>query len=145
LIFREPKSSAGRRVVVLGSATIDKLREHLKLQQEQRLFAGDRWKENDLIFPSTVGTPMEPRNLMRHFKSVLNAGGLPDIRFHDLRHTAATLMLQQGIHPKVVQERLGHSAISLTLDTYSHVLPSMQEEAAKAMDELLTPIAVDLK
>jgi integrase len=145
LIFREPKSSAGRRVVVLGSATIDKLREHLKLQQEQRLFAGDRWKENDLIFPSTVGAPMEPRSLMRHFKSVLNAAGLPDIRFHGLRHTAATLMLQQGIHPKVVQERLGHSAISLTLDTYSHVLPSMQEEAAKAMDELLTPIAVDLK
>jgi integrase len=67
-----------------------------------------------------------------------------DIRFHDLRHTAATLMLQQGIHPKVVQERLGHSAISLTLDTYSHVLPSMQEEAAKAMDELLTPIPVDV-
>jgi integrase len=144
LVFKEPKSSAGRRVVVLGSTTIDKLREHLILQREQRLFAGKRWQENDLIFPSTIGTPMGPRNLMRHFKSILNAAGLPDIRFHDLRHTAATLMLQQGIHPKVVQERLGHSAISLTLDTYSHVLPSMQEEAAKAMDELLTPIPVKL-
>jgi integrase len=78
---------------------------------------GHRWRENHLIFPSTVGTPMETRNLMRRFKSVLKAAGLPDIRFHDMRHTAATLMLQQGIHPKVVQERLVHSAISLTLDT----------------------------
>jgi len=68
--------------------------------------------------------------------------GLPDIRFHDLRHTAATLMLQQGVHPKVVQERLGHSDISMTLNTYSHVLPVMQEEAAGKMDELLTPINV---
>jgi integrase len=69
---------------------------------------------------------------------------MKDVRFHDLRHTAATLMLQQGIHPKVVKERLGHSAISLTLDTCSHVLPSMQAEAAKVLDELLTPIAVKL-
>jgi integrase len=72
----------------------------------------------------------------------IGADFAPDIRFHDLRHTAATLMLQQGIHPKVVQERLGHSDISMTLNTYSHVLPSMQEEAADKMDELLKPIEV---
>ena len=87
----------------------------------------------------------EPRNLFRHFKGVLVKAGLPEIRFHDLRHTAATLMLQQGVHPKVVQERLGHSSISLTLDTYSHVIPSMQQEAAEKMDEILTPVAVRLQ
>ena len=76
------------------------------------------------------------------FRKLLKKIGLPVIRFHDLRHTAATLMLQQGIHPKIVQERLGHADISMTLNTYSHVLPSMQEEAAEKLDELLTPIEV---
>jgi integrase len=80
---------------------------------------------------------MEPRNLFRQFKGLLERAGLPDIRFHDLRHTAATLMFEQDVHPKVVQERLGHSTITLTLDTYSHVLPSMQEDAADKMDTLL--------
>jgi integrase len=80
--------------------------------------------------------------MVRDFKDTLKRAGLPNIRFHDLRHTAATLMLKEGIHPKVVQERLGHSRISLTLDTYSHVLPSMQAEAAERLDQLLTPISI---
>ena len=142
LVFCEPKSASGRRVIALGSATIEKLREHYKHQQLERLAAGERWIENDLIFPTIIGTPNEGSNLIRNFKSLLRALNLPIIRFHDLRHTAATLMLQQGIHPKVVQERLGHSQISLTLDTYSHVLPNMQEEAAEKIDELIIPIAV---
>lgn len=75
--------------------------------------------------------------MYREFKSIIKKAGLPDIRFHDLRHTAATLMLQQGVHPKIVQERLGHSDISLTLNIYSHVLPSMQEDAANKMEEFL--------
>ena len=125
LVFSEPKSASRRRVIVLGSATIEKLREHYQRQQWERLAAGDRWVENDLVFPTTIGTPSDWRNLVRNFKDLLRASNLPAIRFHDLRHTAATLMLQQGIHPKVVQERLGHSQISLTLDTYSHVLPNM--------------------
>jgi len=142
LVFTEPKSAAGRRVLILGKATVDKLREHFNLLQQQRMVASERWQENDLIFPSSIGTPMEPRNLLRDFKSLLNKTGLPNIRFHDLRHTAAILMLQQGTHPKIVQERLGHSSISMTLDTYSHVVPSMQEEVAEGMDELVTPIDV---
>ena len=85
---------------------------------------------------------MDPSNLYHNFKRFLKKAGLPDIRFHDLRHTSATLMLQQGVHPKVVQERLGHSDISLTLNTYSHVVPGMQEEAAGKLDELLAPINV---
>jgi integrase len=144
-VFNEPKSKAGRRLVVLGQATLAKLQFHNEIQHQDRLLAGDRWVENDLIFPSTIGTPLGPRNLFRHFKKVLVKAGLPEIRFHDLRHTAATLMLQQGVHPKVVQERLGHSSISLTLDTYSHVIPSMQQEAVDKMDELLTPVAVRLQ
>jgi integrase len=137
LVFSEPKSDAGRRGIRLGSTALEKLKQHKGLQDQQRLFAGDRWQEYDLIFPSTIGTPMGPRNLLRDFKGLLQKSGLPEIRFHDLRHSAATLMLEQGVHPKVVQERLGHSSITLTLDTYSHVLPSLQEDAAEKLDDLL--------
>jgi integrase len=86
------------------------------------------------------GTPTSRRNLHKFFKRLLKRTGLLDIRFHDLRHTAATLMFKQGIHPKVVQERLGHSDITISLNIYSHVIPSIQKEAAAKMDELLTPI-----
>lgn len=137
LVFCEPKSASGKRVIILGRSTLAKLREHYDKQQLERQFAGDRWHENDLVFTSTIGTPMDMRNYFRDYKELLVRAGLPNIRFHDLRHTAATLMLQQGIHPKVVQECLGHSDISLTLNTYSHVLPGMQEEAAEKIDAML--------
>ena len=88
---------------------------------------------------------MGPRNMTRLFKATLVKANLLDIRLHDLRHTSATLMLQQGVHPKIVQERLGHSTISMTLDTYSHVLPAMQQDVAEKMDEILTPVAVRLQ
>jgi integrase len=147
LVFNEPKTAAGRRVIALGITTIEKLRKHQNLQFLERKVVGESWKENDMIFPSSIGTPMDPSNLYHNFKRLLRKTELPDIRFHDLRHTAATLMLQEGVHPKVVQERLGHSDISLTLNTYSHVLPGMQEEAAGKLDVLLTPInvSIDLK
>jgi len=142
LEFTEPKSAAGNRVIVLGQEAITKLRKHQNILIQEKQKAEEKWEEHDLIFPSTHGTPLDHRNLYRFFKLFLKGAGLPDVRFHDLRHTAATLMLQQGIHPKVVQERLGHADITLTLNTYSHVLPSMQEEAAEKLDELLTPIDV---
>ena len=142
MVFTEPKTASGKRMIVLSTGMIAKLREHLNYQQMERVSAGSRWQENDLLFPSTHGTPMDPSNMYKDFKGTLRLADLPDIRFHDLRHTAATLMLQQGTHPKIVQERLGHSDISLTLNTYSHVLPSMQEEAAEKMDEILIPIEV---
>jgi len=142
LVFSEPKSASGRRVIILGKTTIERLRIHFELQQSERQFAGAKWKENDLIFPTSVGTPMEASNLLKHFKEYLKKANLPDIRFHDLRHTAASLMLLQGVHPKVVQERLGHSEIGITLNIYSHVLPAMQEVAAEKMDELMTPIEI---
>jgi len=137
LKFREPKSSASRRVVIVSTSTIAKLKKHKATQNKEKAFAGDRWLEQDLIFPTTIGTPRDPRNLYREFKEALQQTKLPDIRFHDLRHTSATLLLQQGTHPKVVQERLGHADISLTLNTYSHVLPSIQEEAAEKLDKLI--------
>ena len=91
-----------------------------------------------MVFPSSIGTPFNPSNLLyRSFKPLLKRAGLPMIRFHDLRHTFATLMFSNGEHPKIVQEILGHAQITLTLDTYSHVLPSMQEGAVGRLGELL--------
>ena len=98
------------------------------------------WPENGLIFPSSKGTPSDPRNLLRVFKPLLKKADLPDIRFHDLRHTAATLMLLNGIPIIVVSRRLGHSKPSVTLDIYGHYLPGMQEKVASLMDELVTPV-----
>ncbi len=142
LVFCEPKSASGRRVIVLGKSTIEKLREYKNNQAKESILLGEKWHENGLIFPSPIGTPLDPSNVLKTYKDCLNRAGLPNLRFHDLRHTAATLMLQQGVNPKIVSERLGHSDISLTLNTYSHVLPPMQEEAAEKMDDLLTLIEV---
>jgi integrase len=142
LVLTEPKSAAGKRLVVLSSHTIGALQTHFNLQIDEKIAAGKRWQENDLIFPSTFGTPLDHSNLSKDFKESLKRAGLPEIRFHDLRHTSASLMLMQGVNPKIVQERLGHSDISLTLNTYSHVMPSMQESAAEKLDELLVPIDV---
>ena len=137
LVFNTPKSEAGERSVLLSVDTIRRLRGHHAVQYYEKEFAGNRWQENDLIFPSTIGTPLDPQNIYKNFKALLRQAKLPNIRFHDLRHTAATLMFQQGIHPKVVQERLGHADIALTLNTYSHVLLDIQEEAVQKLDRLL--------
>jgi site-specific recombinase XerD len=96
-------------------------------------------KNQLLIFTTSTGKPISSRNVVRHFKSVIEKEGLPDIRFHDLRHTHATMLLSAGTHPKVVQERLGHSQISLTLDTYSHVIPTMQREASDQFEAMFNP------
>ncbi len=135
--LKELITDASRRSVAIGDLSIRKLLEHKEILREVRLFFGIRWKENKMIFPSTIGTLMEPRVLFNHFMSVIEKTGLPKIRFHDLRHTAATFMFKQGVHPKVVQERLGHSSIIQTLDTYSHVIPSMQENISNKIDEIL--------
>jgi integrase len=96
------------------------------------------WCTSRLVFPSQVGTPLSARNLVRHFKLVLPKAGLPEtIRFHDLRHSCATLLIAQGVHPRVVMEILGHSQISVTMNTYGHVLPETQRDAAAKLDALL--------
>jgi integrase len=134
----QPKTPRSRRQIELSTAAVDSLRRHRRKQTEQRLLLGGEWTADDLAFPSTIGRPQEGRNLVYGLlHPLLRSAGLPVIRFHDLRHTAATLMLSRGIHPKIVSEMLGHSTIGITLDLYSHVTPTMQKQAAAAMDDLL--------
>src|SRR5829696_5052933 len=136
-IFEAPKSGKGRNIRLTQRATVA-LREHRKRQLEERMEWGTLWQEHGLVFSSSVGTPMSGGNLNRAFKGTLQRAGLPkSTRFHDLRHTCATLLLKQGVNPKFVQELLGHADISLTLNVYSHVLPDMGDAAAGAMDAAL--------
>ena len=144
MVFMSPKTNAGRRTIPLGVETLRILREHRTKQHHERATSGSRWQENDLIFPSSVGTPQSPSNLLNSFKSVLKQAGLPIIRFHDLRHTAASLMLNQGVPPFVVSKILGHSKPSTTMDIYGHLIPVMHEGIGNLMDELLTPIPVEM-
>lgn len=138
-IFREPKSTKSRRTITLPTLALSTLKKHRKIQAQERLALGEAWQDYGLVFCTEIGTPLNPSNIFnRSFKPLLEKAKLPRIRFHDLRHTAATLLLAQGVHPKLAQEYLGHSQISLTMDTYSHVVPSLQKEVAKAMDKILT-------
>ena len=129
-----PKTAKGRRNVGMSRLAVVALRKHKLLQDEQRSL----WtKDHGLVFPNDAGEPRRSRNVINVcFGRVKKKGNLPDVRFHDLRHTCATLLLTKGVHPKIVQEMLGHSTIAITLDTYSHVLPNMQGEAVRAMDEI---------
>ena len=127
-----------RRQLVLTTVATAALRRHKAAQAEERLRLGAAWEDNDLVFANEVGRPVEVRNLMRRsFLPLLGRAGLPMIRFHDLRHTAATLLLGNGMHPKLVSEMLGHARISTTIDLYSHVTPTMHQQAAQAMDAIL--------
>jgi integrase len=124
--------------VMLTRLAVGSLRKHRLAQSAERLRLGPTWEDNDLAFPNEVGRPLEASNLLRRsFGPLLVRAGLPASRFHDLRHTAATLMLGRGIHPKIVSEMLGHSQISVTLDLYSHVTPTMQRDATAAVDAAL--------
>jgi integrase len=136
-IFEAPKSGKGRSIRLTRRAS-EALRSHRKRQLEEKLRLGTLWQENGLVFPAQVGTPLGGRNLIRHFKRMLKRSGLAEtFRFHDIRHTCATLLLKQGVHVKFVQELLGHGDVSLTLNVYSHVLPDMGDAAAGAMDDAL--------
>ena len=134
----EPKTVRSRRTIALPQTAVSALRTHRAQQLQERLFAGSRWQGTGLVFTTTFGTPIDARNLTRQFHRILREADLPRIRFHDLRHTCASLLLAQGVHPRVVMEILGHSQISLTMDTYSHVIPALQREAAGQMDEILS-------
>jgi integrase len=133
-----PKTPASRRKVVLSPSSVATLRRHQVRQQEERQAAGDLWQDFGLVFPNTLGRPMEPRCLLSDvYRPLLRRAGLPPITFHTLRHTAATLLLAEGEHPKVVQELLGHAQVSITLDRYSHMTPRLMSNAAALMDRLL--------
>jgi integrase len=136
-MFEAPKNGNGRNVR-LTSGAVEALKRHRAGQNGEQIRMGSLWQDHGLVFPSQQGTTMNASNLTaRSFKSLLKRAGLPDIRLHDLRHTCATLLLSEGVHSKFVQELLGHANISITLDTYSHVLPSMGDQTVAAMERVL--------
>ncbi len=137
--FRQPKTHRSQRPVSLSPALVAFLRAHRLSQLEHRLLLGAAYDDHDLVFATALGTPIDAGNLRRAWTAIAAAAGLRGLRFHDLRHAHATLLLSAGVHPKVVSERLGHSSVTLTLDTYSHVLPSMGLEAAAKLDTMLKP------
>jgi integrase len=135
-----PKTDAGNRVLPLPAQLAKALEAHRQRQDAERTKAGDTWQEYGLVFTTATGLPIEPRNLFRHFKKVLVKAKLPpETRFHDLRHSCATLLIAQGVHARVVMEILGHSQISLTMNLYGHVLEDTHRQAADKLDALLDP------
>jgi integrase len=138
--LEEPKTKKSRRSIPLPKSLADKLKSHRKKQLAYRFELGSAYQNNDLVFASEIGTPLNSRNLaQRHFDKILKDAGLADLGFvlYSLRHTCATLLLLSGENPKVVSERLGHSSVKMTLDTYSHVLPGMQESASDKLESML--------
>ena len=132
----EPKTQKSRRAIIIASFALTSLKEHRANQAEEKKKAGINWQEHDYVFCTPLGTHLNPtRDVLDQLKVFLKRADLPDIRFHDLRHSAATLLLSLGVHPKVVQEILGHSQISMTLDIYSRVMPSMHEDAMNKLNE----------
>jgi len=135
-IESEPKTKSSKRNIVLTGFALDALRLHRLRQEEMRRVAGDSWQDHDYVFCSPTGTYLSPgHNALVQLKKLLEKADLPDIRFHDLRHSTATMLLMMSVHPKIVQEILGHSEISMTMDIYSHVLPTLQKEAIEKLNK----------
>lgn len=137
LVAMQPKTDRSRRLVSLTPSAVALLSGLKVKQREQHEALGLEWKETDYVFSHYDGRPFHPDTVSHAFADIVKKAGLPHVRLHDLRHTHASLMLKQGVHPKIVSERLGHSSIAITLDTYSHILPGLQEAAALAIDETL--------
>jgi len=138
-IFRQPKTVKGRRLISLSPSTAIVLREHREQQEKMGEASGSTLNEDDLVFCHVDGSPLLPNSVSHAWTKLACRTGLKGIRLHDARHTHASLMLKQGIHPKIVQERLGHASIQITLDTYSHVAPGLQQAAANRFDEIVLP------
>jgi integrase len=136
IIYRSPKTKTGKRTIALPPSAYLVLNEHRKYQEANCLVFGKTLSDNDPVF-STLGKPLLSNTVSSAWRKIVGRSGIKRIRLHDARHTHASLMLKQGIHPKIVQERLGHSSIQITLDTYSHVAPGLQEAAAKRFDEAM--------
>jgi integrase len=121
----------------LSTDAIAVLRSHRARQAEAKLLAGPAYQDRGLVFATGIGTPIEPGNLRRSWLAITARAGVAGLRIHDMRHASASYMLRAGVHPKVVSERLGHASVSITLDTYSHILPGLQAAAAEALDSVL--------
>jgi integrase len=151
LVRSNTKTESSQRTLPIPEPVVRILRAHLKRLETERLSDGDDWEEHGYLFPSERGTPIEPSNLIRHFKAALKRAGLPETaRFHDLRHWCASLLISYKVHPKAIQEILGHANITTTLNVYGHLLPNVLRDAADQMaglagedDETLTPDEAD--
>jgi len=135
LAVRQAKTHAGERVLPLSSEMLQWLQHHWEMLEEERKLP--EWKEHGLVFPSNKGTPLSPRNLFRHFKKTLEDANLPDVRFHNLRHTCASIMYEAGIPEAVISKMLGHSRVSVTMDIYTHLRQQSLEDATTKMEEFL--------
>ncbi|NLO89992.1 MAG: site-specific integrase [Clostridia bacterium] len=131
------KSMNGRRSIVLTDDAIRELKSHKRRQAQEKLLMGEAYQDNSLVFCKEDGSFLSPKVFTKRFQRLLERAGLPKVRLHDLRHTHASLLLARGVNPKIVQERLGHSSITITLDLYSHLTPGLQEAAAAALNGLL--------
>lgn len=145
LVMLLPKTKSSLRTVKIGPETLSELGKHLDQQDEIRRAVGDSWTDNNLVFPSGIGTPKEPRNLVREFKSLLKKASLPNIRFHDLRHTAVSLMLMSNMPLMRITRQLGHAKPSTTLDIYGHLIPELESDAVTKIDQIVIPIATQLQ
>jgi integrase len=139
LAFVRPKTQRSNRVVPMPPSVVFALHRHQVRQEHERKVAADLWMDTSLVFTTWVGTPIHPRNDYRGFQLLISRAGLRRVRLHDLRHTAASMLLSQGVAPRVVMEILGHSQISITMNTYTHVDPELNREATDSVDRLLWP------
>ncbi|MGP8081150.1 MAG: tyrosine-type recombinase/integrase [Dehalococcoidales bacterium] len=135
-VYKSTKSARGNRPVALSPATLDVLGKHQTSREAQCLLLDRKLLDSELVFCHVDGSPLVPDTVSAAWGRAIRRSGLKVIRFHDARHSHASLLLKQGVHPKVVQERLGHSSIQVTLDTYSHVVPGMQQMAASRLDDI---------
>jgi integrase len=135
----ETKTDGSRRTIALPNSVVRALRVHRARQAQDRLAAGTSWEDHGLVFTNRIGRPIEPILIHRAYKALLKEAGLPTtLRFHDLRHSAASLLLSQGVHPRAIMELLGHSSITVTMNVYGHVMPAMMRDAADKMDAILS-------
>ena len=137
--IREPKSARSRRLIPLPPSLAILLRRHKEREEQSKELLGMTVAPMDLVFAHLVGSPLDPSTVSHKFSKVVRKAGIQNVRFHDLRHAHASLMLRTGASPKVISERLGHSSIAITMDIYSHVMPGLQEEAAIRFEDALTP------
>ena len=138
LILVEPKTKGSRRTLVMPATIAAGIRNHHQRQLVERVAAGSRWMDMDLVFATNIGRPLEGSTVTRRFHQLLDGAGIPQRRFHDLRHSCATLLLVQGVSPRVVMEFLGHTEIGTTMNTYSHIVPELRREAADRMDDMIS-------
>jgi integrase len=145
LIFLPPKTKAGVRMIQIGASTLRKLDEHRGQQEIQKSIAGERWQENDLLFTTKIGKPVDCNQVIKEFKHILKVAGLPNIRVHDLRHTSLSSLMNMGTPVNTVQRRAGHADPSTTVKVYGHATSQTQKKAAQKIESLIVSTIAKLR